>query len=62
MEPAKQKAIKKPVEEVEVELRCEECKKDFKSEYNLHIHLESESHRSRVAAIKRLYEEPKPEK
>ena len=53
---------KKLVEAEEVELRCEDCKKDFNSEYNLHIHLESEGHRTRVAAIKRLYLEPKPEK
>jgi hypothetical protein len=61
-EPVNQKQNKKLVEAEEVELRCEDCKKDFNSEYNLHIHLESEGHRTRVAAIKRLYLEPKPEK
>jgi len=62
VESVKQKQNKKLVEAEEVELRCEDCKKDFNSEYNLHIHLESEGHRTRVAAIKRLYLEPKPEK
>jgi len=49
-------------DDLEVELKCDDCKKQFNNEYNMHVHMESESHFARVAAIKRLYQEPPPEK
>lgn len=38
VEPVKEKVNKIPLEEEQVEFRCNECKKDFNSEYNLHVH------------------------
>ena len=56
------KADNEPTEEDKVEVWCDDCKKEFNSEYNLHVHMESEAHMKRAAAIKRLYQEPPPEK